>query len=55
MTFSSAHPGESRDPVLSSVTPVIQDSGRGSQEKPQHQKDWVPAFAGMNGFERVTQ
>ncbi len=28
MTFSSEHPREGGDPVLSSVTPVLQDLGR---------------------------
>jgi hypothetical protein len=55
MIPSPVHPGESRDPVLSSVTPAFQDGGRGSQDTLQHPKNWVPAFAGMNGFKGAAQ
>jgi len=48
-TLISAHPGESRDPVLSSGTPVRPDSGRSDNPQTGHPKDWVPAFAGMSG------
>ena len=48
-TLISAHPGESRDPVLSSETPAIQENGRSDHPQTGHPKDWVPAFAGMSG------
>jgi UDP-N-acetylmuramoylalanine--D-glutamate ligase len=46
--FTSAHPGESRDPVLSLEHNVLdQQSGAAS---PDHRpENWVPAFAGMSG------
>ena len=46
---TTAHPGESRDPVVSSETPSLQDSGRIDHTRTDHPKDWVPAFAGMSG------
>ncbi len=48
-TLISAHPGESRDPVLSREASASQD--KGSSEHPQtgHPMDWVPAFSGMSG------
>jgi UDP-N-acetylmuramoylalanine--D-glutamate ligase len=48
-TLISAHPGESRDPVLFSETPAIQENGRSDHPQTGHPKDWVPAFAGMSG------
>ncbi len=48
-TLISAHPGESRDPVLSSETPALQENGRSDHSQTCHPKDWVPAFAGMSG------
>jgi UDP-N-acetylmuramoylalanine--D-glutamate ligase len=48
-TLISAHPGESRDPVLSSEAPARQDEGRSDRSQAHHPKNWVPAFAGMNG------
>jgi len=48
-TLISAHPGENRDPVLSSETPALQDEGRSDSAQTKHPKDWVPAFAGMSG------
>ena len=48
-TLISAHPGESRDPVLFSE---IQGPGENSQcelAATGHPKNWVPAFAGMSG------
>ena len=48
-TLISAHPGESRDPVLASGTPARPDRGRSDNPQTGHQKDWVPAFAGMSG------
>ncbi|MFN6981514.1 MAG: UDP-N-acetylmuramoyl-L-alanine--D-glutamate ligase [Brevundimonas sp.] len=50
LTISSAHPGESRDPVLSSG----HDAGdqRSAASRPlERPKDWIPAFAGMSGIE----
>jgi hypothetical protein len=46
----SAHPGESRDPVLSSVALAYPDSGRQHSSSIHHAKHWVPAFAGMSGI-----
>ena len=46
---TSAHPGESRDPVLSSETPASGDRGRSDQAQTNDPRDWVPAFAGMGG------
>jgi len=46
---TSAHPGESRDPVLSSEKQASQASGRRGQAQTDHPKNWVPAFAGMSG------
>ena len=47
---TSAHPGESRDPVLSSLTPALQDhQAAPDPDSLQHPKNWVPAFAGMSG------
>ena len=48
-TLISAHPGESRDPVLFSETPAIQENGRSDHPQTGHPKDWIPAFAGMSG------
>jgi len=48
-TLISAHPGESRDPVLSSEAPALQDEGRSDSAQTGHPEDWVPAFAGMSG------
>ena len=50
LTISSAHPGESRDPVLSSGHDAGDQRAAASHpsERPQ---DWVPAFAGMSGIE----
>ncbi|MDP3655737.1 MAG: UDP-N-acetylmuramoyl-L-alanine--D-glutamate ligase [Brevundimonas sp.] len=47
--LTSAHPGESRDPVLSSETQASGDRGRSDPAQTDHSKDWVPAFAGMSG------
>jgi len=47
---NSAHPGESRDPVLSRGTAL--DQARASSSTPDRPKDWVPAFAGMSGDEK---
>ncbi|WP_372706749.1 UDP-N-acetylmuramoyl-L-alanine--D-glutamate ligase [Brevundimonas sp.] len=44
----SAHPGESRDPVLSSERGDGNER-RDSSSMPERPKDWVPAFAGMGG------
>ncbi len=49
MLLISAHPGESRDPVLSSLTPAFQDNRKSSPRSSHHPKHWVPAFAGMSG------
>ena len=46
---TSAHPGEGRDPVLSSETPAFQDGNRSDIPEADLPKDWVPAFAGMSG------
>jgi UDP-N-acetylmuramoylalanine--D-glutamate ligase len=48
-TLISAHPGESRDPVLFSETPAIQENGRSDHPQTGHPEDWIPAFAGMSG------
>ncbi|WP_420471339.1 UDP-N-acetylmuramoyl-L-alanine--D-glutamate ligase [Brevundimonas sp. FT23042] len=48
---TSAHPGESRDPVLSSET--HQDGGWSEVGLTDLPKDWVPAFAGMSGEMRA--
>jgi hypothetical protein len=45
----SAHPGERRDPVLSSLTPALQDNRVRVTPSFHHPKHWVPAFAGMSG------
>ncbi|WP_439478524.1 UDP-N-acetylmuramoyl-L-alanine--D-glutamate ligase [Brevundimonas sp.] len=46
---TSAHPGESRDPVLSSEKPAVEDNDRSNPAQTDHPKNWVPAFAGMSG------
>ncbi|MFA4949584.1 Mur ligase family protein [Brevundimonas sp.] len=46
---TSAHPGESRDPALSSLTPARQDKRSEPNSSTDHPKNWVPAFAGMSG------
>ncbi|MDP1777084.1 MAG: Mur ligase family protein, partial [Brevundimonas sp.] len=43
---TSAHPGESRDPVLSSEKPAVEDNDRSNPAQTDHPKNWVPAFAG---------
>ena len=45
---SSAHPGESRDPVLSPGRDAL-DNQPDTPPVPGSPKDWVPAFAGMSG------
>ena len=51
ITISSpAHPGESRDPVLSSGHDA-RDQRLAASRPSERPKDWVPAFAGMNGIE----
>jgi UDP-N-acetylmuramoylalanine--D-glutamate ligase len=47
---SSAHPGESREPVLSSGHDAEGQRSAASQP-PERPKDWGPAFAGMSGIE----
>jgi len=47
--FTSAHPGESRDPVLSSQAPGSPASGQGDPSRTDHPENWAPAFAGMSG------
>ena len=50
ITISSAHPGESRDPVLSPEHDV--GDQRSAASKPaERPKAWVPPFAGMSGIE----
>jgi UDP-N-acetylmuramoylalanine--D-glutamate ligase len=46
---TSAHPGERRDPVLSSGTPARRGGGPSDAVPTDLPKDWVPAFAGMSG------
>jgi UDP-N-acetylmuramoylalanine--D-glutamate ligase len=50
LTISSAHPGESRDPVLSSGHDAG-DQRAAASHPPERPQDWVPAFAGMSGIE----
>ncbi|GAA0647537.1 UDP-N-acetylmuramoyl-L-alanine--D-glutamate ligase [Brevundimonas lenta] len=45
---TSAHPGESRDPVLSRER-IELDRAPTASPSPDRPKDWVPAFAGMSG------
>jgi hypothetical protein len=42
--FLSAHPGESRDPVLSSLTPACQDPGNGQTSEVTSPKALGPGF-----------
>ncbi len=42
--FNSAHPGESRDPVLSSLTPALQDLGNGDRTEGASPKALGPGF-----------
>jgi UDP-N-acetylmuramoylalanine--D-glutamate ligase len=46
---TSTHPGESRDPVLSSEMRAVPEDGLRDHPQTDHPKDWVPAFAGMSG------
>ena len=50
ITISSAHPGESRDPVLSSGHDA-RDRRLVASQPSEHPQDWVPAFAGMSGID----
>ena len=50
LTISSAHPGESRDPVLSSGHDAG-DQRPAASQPPERPQDWVPAFTGMSGIE----
>ena len=46
---TSAHPGERRDPVLSSEAKARRDGDPSEAALTDLPKDWVPAFAGMSG------
>ena len=44
IALESAHPGESRDPVLSSVTPALQDLGSKDKSEGASPKALGPGF-----------
>jgi UDP-N-acetylmuramoylalanine--D-glutamate ligase len=46
---TSAHPGESLDPALSSEGQTHRNGGLGEAALNDHPKDWGPAFAGISG------